>query len=405
MTAGGFHPGRVLPCVIDVGTNNQTLLNDPYYIGLKQPRLTGDDYYQVVDEFVAAVMGRWPNAVLQFEDFSIDHAQILLERYRHAHCVFNDDIQGTAATAVAGLMGSMAVLGKKPEALVEQRFVVVGAGSAGMGVVGMIAKALVRYGLSPEEAAARFHILDADGLVTASRSGLPEHVAPFARKDAASVDGEKLVDVIRRTKPTALIGLAGAGRLFNHEALTLMAENNERPIIFPMSNPTSKMECTLAEAMEATEGRAIFACGSPQDDIEALLPGGRTHCSASQANNMYIFPGIALGAFLSQGNVVSDHMLMAAAEALPSLITDEELEKGRVFPSMENIKSISAHVACEVIKAAADEGHVNNTFLLRALGKGEEELKKYVQRHMYKPEYRSLVPPLTSSSFVPQHSR
>ena len=199
--------------------NNEALLKDPYYIGLKQPRLTGDEYYQVVDEFVAAVMGRWPNAVLQFEDFSIDHVEILLERYRHSHCVFNDDIQGTAATAVAGLAGAMAVLGKQPEALVEQRFVVVGAGSAGMGVVRMIAQALVKYGLSSEEAAARFHILDANGLVTAARSGLAEHVAPFARKDSASVDGEKLVDVIRRTKPTALIGLAGAGRLFSPKKL------------------------------------------------------------------------------------------------------------------------------------------------------------------------------------------
>ncbi|KAG7671676.1 hypothetical protein Ndes2526B_g07436 [Nannochloris sp. 'desiccata'] len=403
VTAGGFNPGRILPCVVDVGTNNTALLNDPWYIGLKQPRLTGDEYFQVLDEFVAAVMGRWPNAVLQFEDFSIEHAQVLLERYRHVHCVFNDDIQGTAATAVAGLMGSMAVLGKKPEALAEQRFVVVGAGSAGMGVVRMIAMALVKYGMSSEEAASRFHILDAHGLITASRSDLPEHIAPFARKDSGSVEGEKLVDVLRRTKPTALIGLAGAGRLFNEEALRIMAKNNERPIIFPMSNPTSKMECTFADAMEATQGRAIFACGSPQEDIEALGPNGRTHCSASQANNMYIFPGLAFGAFLAQGNVVSDHMIMAAAEALPSLITEGELKNGRVFPSMENIRSISAHVACEVIKAAADEGNVSNTFLIRALAKGEEELKRYVQRHMYTPDYRSLVPPLDNSRMPASH--
>jgi malate dehydrogenase (decarboxylating) len=403
VTAGGFNPGRILPCVIDVGTNNTALLDDPWYIGLRQPRLTGDEYYEILDEFVAAVMGRWPNAVLQFEDFSIEHAQVLLERYRHAHCVFNDDIQGTAATAVAGLMGCMAVLGKQPDALVEQSFVVVGAGSAGMGVVRMIAAAMVKYGLSPEDAAARFHIIDAHGLITASRPDLPEHIAPFARKDSGSIDGEKLVDVLRRTKPTALIGLAGAGRLFTDEALNLMASFNQRPIIFPMSNPTSKMECTFAEAMEATEGRAIFACGSPQEDVEALTPHGKQHCSASQANNMYIFPGLAFGAFLAQGNVVSDHMIMAAAEALPSLITSEELANGRVFPSMENIRSISAKVACEVIKAAADEGHVNNTFLIRALARGEEELMKYVQGHMYKPEYRSLVPPLISSGMPASH--
>jgi malate dehydrogenase (decarboxylating) len=393
VTAGGFNPGRVLPCVVDVGTNNTELLNDPWYIGLKQPRLIGEDYLQVLDEFVSAVMGRWPNAVLQFEDFSIEHAELLLERYRHCHCVFNDDIQGTAACAVAGLMGAMAVLGKKPEALTEQRFVCVGAGSAGMGVTRMIHSALVNYGLSPEEAAGRFHIIDQYGLITSSRSNLPSHIMPFARTDSGSVDGETLVSVLRRTKPSVLIGLSGAGRLFTKEALEIMAENNERPIIFPMSNPTSKMECTLAEAMEATKSRAIFACGSPQEDIESLGPNGSIRCSASQANNMYIFPGLAMAAFLAQGNIVTDLMLMAAAEALPALLTKEELTNSRVFPSMENIRSISTHIACAVIKAAAKEGHVNNTFLIRAMAKGNYELRRYVKSHMYKPEYRSLVAP------------
>jgi malate dehydrogenase (decarboxylating) len=403
VTAGGFNPGRILPCVVDVGTNNTALLNDPWYIGLKQPRLTGDEYLAVLDEFVAAVMGRWPNAVLQFEDFSIEHAEVLLERYRHCHCVFNDDCQGTAACAVSGLMGSMAVLGKKPQALAEQRFVVVGAGSAGMGVTRMIHSALIKYGLSAEEAAERFHILDQFGLITSAREEIPPHIVPFARKDSDSVEGEQLVDVVRRTKPTVLIGLSGAGRLFTSEILELMAENNERPIIFPMSNPTSKMEATFAETMEATKGTAIFASGSPQEDIESLGPNGRTHWSASQANNMYIFPGLAMAAFLAQGNVVSDAMLVSAAEALPALLTKEDLEHSRVFPGMENIRSISTHIACEVIKTAHEEGNVNNAFLLRALAKGDRELKRYVKSHMYTPEYRSLVPPLTPGVHAPYH--
>ena len=390
VAAGGFNPGRVLPCVIDVGTNNEELRNDPWYIGLRQPRLTGDAYYEIIDEFVTAVMGRWPNAVLQFEDFNIQHALPLLERYRPWHCMFNDDVQGTAATAVAGLMGAMAVLGRGPEALTEQSFVVLGAGSAGMGVVSMIAQAMVKYGLSPEEAAARFYILDSKGLVTAQRPGVTPNVAPFARRDAASRDGEHLIDVVRRTKPTALIGLSGAGRLFNREVLQLMGKFNTRPIIMPMSNPTNKMECTHEEAQEATDGRAIFACGSPQDDV--TMPNGKV-CAASQANNLYVFPGLALGAHLAQGNCVTDHMLMSAAESLPKLISKDELHKGRVFPDLKNIREISLNVACEVVKAAADEGQLSNPWLIKALAHSEERLKRCIQSHMWWPEYRSLVPP------------
>lgn len=394
VVAGGFNPGRVMPCVIDVGTDNESLRNDPWYIGVRQPRLKGDEYYAVIDEFVTAVMGRWPNAILQFEDFSIEHANVLLERYRHSHCVFNDDIQGTAATAVAGLMGAMKVLGRGTEALADQKFVVVGAGSAGMGVVRMIAQAMVMFGLSQEEAAERFHVLDHKGLITSERPDVASHVAPFARKDGESKDGEALIDVIRRTRPTALIGLAGAGRLFTPEALTLMAEINERPIIFPMSNPTSKMECTLEEALKYTNGKAIFASGSPQDDIE----WNGTRFSSSQANNMYIFPGLAFGAFLSCGNVVSDHMLMTAAQALPNMISEKELRHGQVFPNMRNIRDISLHIACETIKAAAEEGHLANPSLIRALGKGEDCLRRYVHNRMFYPEYKSLVPPVLESS-------
>jgi len=280
--AGGFSPRRVLPCVIDVGTDNAALRNDPWYMGLKQPRLTGDAYYETMDEFVTAVMGRWPNAVLQFEDFSIHHAAPLLERYRYAHCAFNDDIQGTAATAVAGLLGAMAVKGLDASNLTEQKIVVVGAGSAGMGVSRMIVKGMVRHGISEEAAISRFHILDHAGLVTGSRSEMDKRVAKFARKDAQSREGESLVEVVKRVKPTVLIGLSGAGRLFTKEALQAMAEVNDRPIIMPMSNPTSQMECLHDETQEACEGRAIYACGSPQPDVEYK---GKL-CPASQANNM-----------------------------------------------------------------------------------------------------------------------
>lgn len=387
--AGGFNPGRVLPCVIDVGTNNELLRSEPWYMGLKQPRLRGDAYYEIVDEFVQAVMGRWPRAVLQFEDFNIEHAAPLLERYRYSHCVFNDDVQGTAATAVGGLYGAMAVAGKPASALADQKFVVLGAGSAGMGVVSMIAQSMVKQGLSPEEAAARFYVLDHHGLITQKREGLEAHVRPFARRDEQSQEKEAFIDVVRRVRPTALIGLAGAGRLFTPEALQLMAQYNERPIIMPMSNPTSKMECTHEDAQKYCEGRAIFASGSPQPDVEV---NGKK-CAASQANNMYIFPGLAMGAFLARGNIVTDGMLMAAAESLAYLITPEELEAGRVYPNMHKIRDISLNVALETMKAAAEEGHLHNDIAMRELSKGDEYLRRYIHKHMYWPAYTNLQPP------------
>lgn len=403
VAAGGFNPGRVLPCVVDVGTDNEALRNDPWYMGLRQPRLTGNDYYAVMDEFVEAVMGRWPDAVLQFEDFNIHHAAPLLERYRHSHTCFNDDIQGTAATAVAGILGALAVIGLPPTALIDQKIVVVGAGSAGMGVVRMIASAMTKYGLSPEAAADRFYVLDARGLITNSRQGLGSAgcsidptVLPFARKDSSINEGAKLEQVIAAAKPTVLIGLAGAGRLFSHEALVMMGEINHRPIIFPMSNPTSRMECTHEQAQAATGGRAIFACGSPQPDV-MVETDDETNTKvtrvASQANNMYIFPGLAFGAHLAASGIVSDHMIMAAAEALPALLTSEDLEAGRVYPTMKRIREISRRVAVEVIKAAADEGRIANHGAIRALSRGGDALLRYVKGHMYFPEYRSLVAP------------
>lgn len=387
VAAGGFHPQRILPCVIDVGTNNEELRNDPLYIGLKQPRLRGDEYYEVVDEFVRAVMGRWPKAVLQFEDFNTEHALPLLERYRHHHTMFNDDVQGTAAMALAGIYGAMTVLGKPPSAITEQKFVVVGAGSAGMGVISMIAQGMVDHGLSPEQAAANFWVLDNRGLITAQRPNLPPHVQRFARRDPGSTDGMSLVDTIKHAKPTALMGLSGAGRLFTPQALTLMGQLNDRPLIFPLSNPTLKMECTHEDAQKYCKGRAIFASGSPQPDVTFE---GKV-CAASQANNLYIFPGLALGAFLAQGNVVTDAMVMAAAKAIPEMITPEELEHGRTYPSMHDIRSISKHVAVATLKAAADEGKLLNEAALKAMAQGDQQLHAFVQANMFTPVYTSLV--------------
>eukprot|EP00884_Botryococcus_braunii_P012100 jgi/Botrbrau1/20891/Bobra.0135s0022.1 len=387
VAAAGFHPARVLPIVIDVGTDNKLLQDDPLYMGLKHPRLTGDEYFSLLDELVRAIMGRWPKAVLQFEDFNTATALSLLQRYRKHHLVFNDDIQGTAATALAGLYGALTVRKQPPKTIVEQRFVVVGAGSAGMGVTSMLRDAMVYYGLDPEEAATRFWVLDQRGLITTRRADIPSYVRQFARRGPEDVEGESLHSVVQRVKPRVLIGLAGAGRLFKREVLEEMGRNHRQPIIMPMSNPTSKMECTSHEAQEATGGRAIFASGSPQPDVTIM---GKTIVSC-QANNMYVFPGLAMGAHLGDTGIVTDKMLMAAAEAVPTLISPEDLALGCVYPRLADIRRISVRVAREVMKTAATEGRLHNPECQAALELGEGALEEYISEHMYHPMYKPLI--------------
>ncbi|GIL59677.1 hypothetical protein Vafri_14408 [Volvox africanus] len=386
--AAGFSPSKVLPVVIDVGTNNESLRADRHYAGLRIPRITGPEYFEILDEFVTAAMARWPNAVLQFEDFSIEHAGPLLRRYRKHHLVFNDDIQGTAATALAGLYGALRVLNLPASALKEQRIVCVGAGSAGMGVVRMIAAGMQKQGLSFEQAASRFWVLDYNGLITVARSSMTEYVRPFACRDP-SHEGESLLSVIKRIKPTILLGLAGAGRLFTEEILTAMNEGcpQQRPLIFPMSNPTSRMECTAEEAMRCTGGRAIYASGSPQPPVE--LPDGRT-VAVSQANNMYIFPGVALGGFLGQTRIITDAMLMAAAEELPKLVPKEDLEKGLVYPRLAAIRDISASIATAVALAAGEEGRLRGR-MRDKFAQGPDAMRSFISKSMFYPDYKALV--------------
>eukprot|EP00092_Neocalanus_flemingeri_P004184 GFUD01004499.1.p1 GENE.GFUD01004499.1~~GFUD01004499.1.p1 ORF type:complete len:635 (-),score=141.95 GFUD01004499.1:214-2118(-) len=395
IAAGGFHPRRVLPVVIDVGTDNPKLRNDPNYMGLVNPRLQGWEYYEVIDEFMEAVALRWPKALVQFEDFQTKHAIKLLQRYKNNFLMFNDDIQGTAATVLAGLYGAMKLQGKPLSALASQKIVLVGAGSAATGVALTVRKAMVlRMGLTMEEAAERFYILDKDGLISKDRSNLSEldrifyKLKDYARKET-DMEGLQVLEVVKRVKPGILIGLTGVGGIFNEDVLTAMNHDPVNPpVIFALSNPTSHTECTPEEALRCTNGRAIYASGSP---FTGVLYNGKA-VYTSQCNNRFIFPGLGLGAALGQTGKLSSLMINKASEALVELITEEDLSRGAVFPDLADVRSVSCHLAARVIEQAMEEGlELGNEEAVRAAGKGFEALKVYIWGKMWYPSYRPLV--------------
>jgi len=395
VAAGGFHPRRVLPVVLDVGTNNDKLLSDPRYLGIRKNRLEGDEYYTLIDEFMAAIKLRWPKALVQFEDFQSKYAIKLLMRYKKEYLMFNDDIQGTAATVLAGLYGAMKVQGLKPEDLKNQKILVAGAGSAGSGVVLTIRNAInKRYGLSKEEASRRFFIVDANGLISKARSNLEEMEDQFYDLSSFAVDDEKmegmsLLKTIDAVKPNILIGLSACGGLFNEDVLKAMSNSTHRPIIFPLSNPTSRSECTAEQAQTSCEGRAIFASGSPFPDVEI---NGRSIAS-SQCNNRFIFPGLALGAALGQTGVVTNAMINRAAEALVELIDDSDVARRATFPENVGIREVACHLAANVFEQAIDEKlkGLNPVMLESYQHGGMEELKTYIYSKMWYPNYRPLV--------------
>ncbi|GFH53301.1 NAD-dependent malic enzyme [Chaetoceros tenuissimus] len=378
--AGGIAPHRVLPVVIDVGTNNEELLEDDFYLGVQKKRLNGPEYYQLVDEFMQAVRHRWPNVLVQFEDFSSDKAQILLNHYRHDHLCFNDDIQGTGATTLAGVLGALRAKGEDVNDLGKQRIVIAGAGSAGIGVAQVLMQAMIEQGRTPEEAKDCFFVVDASGLLGVEDD---DKLSPEQRDFTRSEDGGMpLHEVVKKYKPTMLLGMTGVGGLFKEEIIRDMAANCERPVIFPLSNPTIKAECTAEQAFEWTSGKCIFASGSPFDPVEI---GDKTFYP-TQCNNMYIFPGLGLGATLAGAKRVSDKMLYVAAESLANFVTDEDLKVGKVFPPLSSIRDVSRNVAVEVIKQAMEEGQAR-----RLVGKEIPDLEAYVQRKMYDPVYVPIV--------------
>ncbi|GMH00533.1 hypothetical protein Nepgr_002372 [Nepenthes gracilis] len=396
VAAAGMNPQRILPVMLDVGTNNQNLLHDPLYLGLRQPRLEGEEYLSIVDEFMEAVFTRWPKAIVQFEDFQMKWAFETLQRYRRRFCMFNDDIQGTAGVALAGLLGTVRAQGRPLTDFVKQKIVIVGAGSAGLGVLNMAIQAVSRMAKDSGVAAKhQFYLLDKDGLITKERENLDPAVAPFAKSPGETDglrEGASLVEVVRKVKPHVLLGLSGVGGIFNEEVLKAMRESDcPKPAVFAMSNPTMNAECTPADAFKYAGENIVFASGSPFENVE--LGNGKVG-HVNQANNMYLFPGIGLGTLLSGARFITDGMLQSAAECLASHMTEEEIQKGILYPSIGSIREITAEVGAAVLRAAVTEelaeGHCDvGPKDLSHMSK--EETVDYVQRNMWFPIYSPLV--------------
>ncbi|GAB4861808.1 hypothetical protein Ancab_037064 [Ancistrocladus abbreviatus] len=395
VAAAGINPQRILPVMLDVGTNNQKLLEDPLYLGLRQPRLEGEEYLSTVDEFMEAVFTRWPKAIVQFEDFQMKWAFETLQRYRRKFCMFNDDIQGTAGVALAGLLGSVRAQGRPLSDFVKQKIVVVGAGSAGLGVLDMAAQAVSRMAGENGMSTKQFFLLDKDGLITKARKNLDPAAAPFA-KSPEEIDGlwegASLLEVVKKVKPHVLLGLSGVGGIFTEEVLKAMRESDSpKPAIFAMSNPTMNAECTPADAFRHAGENIVFGSGSPFQNVD-LGNGKIGH--VNQANNMYLFPGIGLGTLLSGARFVTDGMLQAAAECLASYMTGEEIKNGILYPSIGSIREITAEVGAAVVRAAVAEelaeGHCDmGPKELSHMSK--EETVQYVTHNMWFPVYSPLV--------------
>lgn len=366
----GLHPYYCLPITLDVGTANKSLLEDPFYIGLERERIRGEEYDAFLDEFLLATQRVFPGSLIQFEDFGNHNAFQLLQKWRDRLCCFNDDIQGTAAVALAGLIAATRDTGLP---LREQKIVFLGAGEAGTGIGELFVRALVDEGVPEQEARLRCWFVDSRGLLVRNRGDeLPPHKQPFAH-EAGHV--ASLAEAVEKIKPTALIGVAGVPRTFTPEILRTMAAINARPVIFALSNPTSKAECTAEEAYLHTEGRAIFASGSPFKPVEYE---GRT-IHPGQGNNVYIFPGVGLGALSCAASRVDDTMFLDAARTLAAEVTQADLSRGSVYPSLGNIRGVSLKIAVAVAERAYALGYAG---LPRP-----EDLERHISGGMFVPDY------------------
>lgn len=374
----GIPPHQCLPIVIDVGTNNPDLLEDPLYVGLRHKRVDGKEYDDFIDEFMQAVVKRYgQNTLIQFEDFGNHNAFRFLDKYRDTYCTFNDDIQGTASVAVAGLLASKRITGKK---ISENTFCFLGAGEAAIGIADLVVKAMQAEGCGLQEARDKIWLFDIDGLLAKGRpeGRLGGHKAFYAKDHKVM---KNFAELIAEVKPSVLIGASAAGGAFTPEILQTMAKNNERPIIFALSNPTSKAECTAQAAYENTEGRCVFSSGSPFPPVKF---GGKTF-SPGQGNNAYIFPGVALGVIVTGTHHIPEDMFLIAAQAVADHVSQEDLDKGSLYPPLSSIRDCSLEIAVGVTKYAYEKG------LASTYPEPQDKLA-YIKSHLYNFNYESAMP-------------
>ncbi|KAJ4411944.1 hypothetical protein N0V91_001082 [Didymella pomorum] len=370
----GIRPEATLPLTVDLGTNNKALREDPLYMGSRVPKVTAEEEKEFLDELMAALTDKWPNIVIQFEDFKNPFPA--LERYQNTYSMFNDDVQGTGAVIVGGFINAVKASGVPVK---DHKAIFLGAGSAGVGVAKQIVEFFKKEGLTEEEARRKFWFVDSNGLVTQDRGDkLAEHKVYFARDDNNGRQYQSLARLIDYVQPTILMGLSTIGGAFNKEILQKMAKLNKHPVIFPLSNPSSKSECTFEEAVLNTEGRCLFASGSPFPSMEyngkLLTPG--------QGNNMYVFPGIGLGAILSKATSVTQDMIYASAESLSTSLNKQEVADGWLYPDIRRIREVSVVVTRGVIRAAQQNGVDRNVELRNY---SDEELDAYIVDSMYNP--------------------
>jgi len=365
----GIHPTHCMPVMLDVGTNNESLLNDPLYNGLECRRVRGERYDELVDEFICAANEVFPGVVIQLEDFGNANAFRLLEQYRDQVCLFDDDIQGTGAVALSGIMGALRITGGK---LSEQKILFLGAGEAGIGTADAFVAALGEQGIAPEQARKHCWFVDTKGLLVADRKNIPAQKQPYAH-DHAQIDD--LLDAVMALRPTAILGLSGQPGTFTREVIEAMAAINDQPIIFALSNPTSQAECTATQAYSYSDGRAIFASGSPFDPVklgnQTFVPG--------QGNNAYIFPGVGLGAIVSGARTITDDMFLVAAHSLANQVKDTDLERGRVYPPLSRIRKVSAVIGRDVANLVYDKGLTDK--------ERPEDISADIREYMYQPVY------------------
>lgn len=368
----GVPPQTTIPITIDFGTNNETLLADPLYLGLRQPRPPIEIVDEFVEEFVTAVEAEFPGCCIQFEDWARADAFRLLARYRDRVCCFNDDIQGSAAAALAGILSALRITGGK---LADQKVLLLGAGSAAVGILDLLTEAIASEGVSPERAREQIWLFNRNGLIESTRTDLLEFQRPYAHRHEPSRD---FLSTIESIKPTILVGACTVAKAFNREVIQAMARINPRPIIFALSNPTSRSECTAEEAYKWSDGRAVFASGSPFDPVlyreRKFIPG--------QCNNLYIFPAMGLAVYATRASRVTDQMFIAAARAVADLVTRTELDAGLIYPPLSAIPATEMRVAERIAEVIFASG------LARVEAPGE--LRSFIESHVYRPEYAAV---------------